>query len=92
MSVPDYYVIAGFLGARILDEFYYQPKGYGLHGLRVSGYDLARRHDEELAVAHGGWKSTAHKRYSRFSLAEVRNLSAAIVRMAEVDVELPCLS
>ena len=27
MSVPDYYVLAGFLGARILDEFYYQPKG-----------------------------------------------------------------
>ena len=25
--LADYYVLAGFLGARILDEFYYQPKG-----------------------------------------------------------------
>lgn len=73
--------------ARVVEKE--EAYSYGLHGLRVSGYDLARRHDEELAVAHGGWKSTAHKRYSRFSLAEVRNLSAAIVRMAEVDDNQP---
>ena len=53
----------------------------GLHGLRVAGYDAARRGPggEELAVAQGAWRSTAHRRYDRFSDAEVRGLAVAIV-------------
>jgi hypothetical protein len=53
----------------------------GLHGLRVAGYDAARRGPggEELAVAQGAWRSTAHRRYDRFSDSEVRGLAGAIV-------------
>lgn len=48
---------------------------YGLHSLRVTGYALSKRGaGEELTVAHGGWRSLAHKRYDRFSLTEVLSL------------------
>ena len=55
---------------------------YGLHGLRVAGYDCARRSaaGEDLAVAHGGWHSTAHKRYERFAMSEVVRISSHIVQ------------
>ena len=61
-----------------------KAKTYGLHGLRVSGYNAGRKGPggEELAVAHGAWRSTAHRRYDRFGgpdSAEVRGLSSAIV-------------
>lgn len=58
-----------------------EAKTCGLHGLRVSGYDSARRGPggEELAVAQGAWRSTAHRRYDRFSDDEVRGLPRAIV-------------
>ena len=58
-----------------------EAKLCGLHGLRVAGYDSARRGPggEELAVAQGAWRSTAHRRYDRFSDAEVRGLAVAIV-------------
>ena len=40
---------------------------YGLHGLRVLGYTLAKRGaGETLAVAQGGWRSDTHERYERF--------------------------
>ena len=52
---------------------------YGLHGLRVTGYDLSRRYNPELAVAQGGWKSSAHERYDRFPLTEVLALPGVIV-------------
>ena len=53
----------------------------GLHGLRVTGYDSARAgpQGEELAVAQGGWRSVAHRRYARFGLADVLQLPQAIV-------------
>ena len=53
---------------------------YGLHSLRVSGYNAAKRgkHGTALAVAHGGWMSTAHERYDRFSLSDVIALSGVI--------------
>jgi hypothetical protein len=54
--------------------------GYGLHGLRVAGYTHGKRGalGEELAVAQGGWRSTAHLRYDRFTTAEVLQLSTQI--------------
>ena len=51
---------------------------YGLHSFRVTGYDLAKVRDLELAVAHGGWRSTAHRRYDRFTLADVLRIPLAI--------------
>ena len=61
-----------------------QAKTWALHGLRVAGYDNARRGPGglELAVAHGGWMSTAHRRYARFGdehASEVVGLAGAIV-------------
>lgn len=61
-----------------------QSRECGLHGLRVAGYNNARQGPggEELAVAHGGWKSTAHRRYERFGgerSDEVVGLAKAIV-------------
>ena len=51
---------------------------YGLHSFRVTGYDRARQHDLELAVAHGGWRSTAHRRYDRFGILSVLRLPSVI--------------
>ena len=51
----------------------------GLHGLRVTGYNSTKAGlGEDLAVAQGGWKSSAHKRYDRFSLQEVVRIPAVI--------------
>ena len=53
---------------------------YGLHGLRVEGYNQSRAaNGEELTVAHGGWKSTAHKRYQRFAMEDVLGIAARMV-------------
>ena len=35
--------------------------------------------DPDLAVAHGGWQSTAHKRYDRFSTSKVLALPSAML-------------
>ena len=44
----------------------------GFHGLRVEGYNLSKRgNGEDLTVAHGLWKSSAHKRYDRFGMKNV---------------------
>ena len=51
-----------------------EARSLGLHGLRVLGYNLAKRVDQSLAVAHGGWMSSAHERYERFSLDSVLSL------------------
>ena len=56
---------------------------YGLHGLRVEAYNRARAHDPLLAVAQGGWASTAHTRYARFSTREVLALPGAMVAGAQ---------
>jgi hypothetical protein len=70
-----------------------EAKRYGLHGLRVTGYTLAKRGaGEALAVAQGGWKSEAHERYERFSLTQVLSLPAAIVAAGGVvDAEAAAL-
>lgn len=60
---------------------------YGLHGLRVEGYNRSKRSvGVELTVAHGGWESTAHERYERFSFAQVLAISGAMVASAPADV------
>ena len=42
---------------------------YGLHGLRVRGYnDVKDTASEAVAVAHGGWKEGSNTRYDRFDL------------------------
>lgn len=53
---------------------------FGLHGLRVAGYNLARDSvGEALTVAHGGWTSSAHDRYHRFGMPKVLAMPAAMV-------------
>lgn len=63
-----------------------QAKRYGLHGLRVSGYNASKRGvGEALTVAHGGWSSDAHERYERFPWADVHRIPAVIAAAAEND-------
>ena len=53
---------------------------YGLHGLRVVGYNAAcDSAGEDLAVAHGLWKAESHSRYARFRMVDVLNLSSGMV-------------
>jgi len=52
---------------------------YGLHGLRVEGWNLGAAVDPDLAEAHGGWKPGNASRYSRFQLSSVFNLSRGMV-------------
>ena len=67
------------------------PTRYGMHGLRVLGYNLSiRGNGEALTVAQGGWLSEAHDRYHRFGLQEVVGIPAG---MLGVDApEVPCRS
>ena len=57
---------------------------YGLHGLRVEGWNLAAAVDPDLAEAHGGWKPGNASRYSRFNLASVFNLSRNMINLQAV--------
>ena len=60
-------------------------QAYGFHGLRVEGYNLAKRvAGVELTVAHGGWKSkdlgAASRRYGEYDvLTDVAPLAALMV-------------
>ena len=54
---------------------------YGLHGLRVEGWNLGAAVDPELAEAHGGWKPGNASRYSRFNLSSVFSLSRNMVAL-----------
>ena len=68
------------------------PKDYGLHSLRVTGYNLAKQSvGEELTVAHGGWKSSAHSRYGRFEfmLGKVLAMPAAMVGAPPPEEQAP---
>lgn len=51
----------------------------GLHALRVTGYNQSKAAlGVELTVAHGGWRSSAHTRYERFTLKQVLRIPSAI--------------
>ena len=54
------------------------------HGLRVLGYNKTKAAlGEDLAVAHGLWKSVAHKRYDRFDLGRVVLIPSAVAGVVE---------
>ena len=62
----------------------------GPHGLRVEGYNGTKsRLGVELAVAQGGWRSTAHKRYERFSMERVVRIPAVIAGVDDGDDDDP---
>ena len=62
-----------------------EAKTYGLHSLRVSGWNGARRGPagEELAVAQGGWHSGSQTRYDRFAAQEICDLPRQILEGAD---------
>ena len=57
---------------------------YGLHSLRVLGYNLSKRAvGDQLTVAHGGWSSDAHERYERFALTQVLALPRGMLEAGD---------
>ena len=69
-----------------------EAKSYGLHSLRVSGWNGARRGPagEELAIAQGGWHSGSQTRYDRFGAQEICDLPRHVLEGA--DAALPTTS
>ena len=66
-----------------------QASLYGLHSLRVSGYNACKAAcGTELAVAQGGWHSTAHERYERFAVPRVIAMPHLMVQRAMAPDEL----
>ena len=66
------------------------PEKYGLHSLRVSGYNWSKRAvGEELTVAHGGWTSSAHTRYERFQMGRVLAIAPLMVGQAPPEEQAP---
>ena len=58
---------------------------YGLHSLRVLGYNLSKRgNGQDITVAHGLWMSAAHTRYERFSMSAVLGIPAGMLGAAPV--------
>lgn len=55
------------------------------HGMRVLGYNLSKAtNGEALTVAHGGWMSSAHDRYERFSQAQQFSIPANMLHQESV--------
>ena len=53
---------------------------FGPHGIRVEAYNRSKEtNGEDLTVAHGLWKSSAHHRYRRFSMLTVAAVPANMV-------------
>ena len=59
---------------------------YGIHSLRVSGYNWSKSsaNGEDLTVAHGMWKSSGHKRYSRWDVSAILDIPANMVGTATI--------
>lgn len=52
----------------------------GPHGIRVLAYNLSLEgNGPDLTVAHGGWKSSGHTRYQRFSQVAVQSIPARML-------------
>ena len=61
---------------------------FGLHGLRVTGYNKSKEaNGEDLAVAHGGWKPGSNSRYDRFSLRSVFAMAGRMLSGVRVAVD-----
>ena len=62
-----------------------EAKTYGLHSMRVSGWNGARRGPagEELAIAQGGWHLGSQSRYDRFKAQEICDLPHQILEGAD---------
>ena len=59
----------------------------GLHGGRIVGYNGTKQGlGEDMAVAHGIWKSSAHKRYDRFPAEKVVLIPQAVFGLLEQPV------
>lgn len=57
----------------------------GPHGIRVLGYNLSKEGNGiDLTVAHGGWLSSGHTRYARFSYWDALNIGARMFSMDPV--------
>jgi hypothetical protein len=61
------------------------PSVYTPHCIRVLGYNLSKAgNGEDLTVAHGGWMSSAHDRYERFTQAQQLSIPAHMLQRASV--------
>ena len=65
--------------SRVTDDL-----NFGLHGIRVEGYNAAKdAMGSEIAAAHGLWQPESHGRYARFNL--VRDIFPLAAAMVAVD-------
>jgi hypothetical protein len=65
---------------------------FGLHGLRVEGYNNSKEENgEEITVAHGGWQAGSNSRYDRFKLHRVLNIAAGMVGEAGIYSDAPAV-
>ena len=67
------------------DDFGIPRKDHsGLHGGRIRGYNGTKQGlGEDIAVAHGRWKSRAHERYDRFRAEQVVLIPQAVFGLME---------
>ena len=62
---------------------------YSFHGIRVTGYNLSKSgNGENITVAHGNWKSSAHNRYDRFKSNRVADIPAGMMRARDHSSEV----
>ena len=67
-----------------------EDTSYGLHSLRVTGYNLCLKGmGEALTVAHGGWESTVHHRYHRFHMRSVLAIPSSMVEGENIYGQAP---
>ena len=60
------------------------------HGLRVRGYNNTKSGlGQDIAVAQGGWKSSAHSRYDRFAMSQVVRIPSVIAGVDDGDDSAP---
>ena len=75
-----YIYSAGLADLKMLIGRFQSDVDFGVHGLRVSGYNASlRKNGESLTVAHGLWKSGAHTRYGRFTEVSAGGIPALMV-------------